>query len=121
MIEAQRLAPFTNQLAQCYVHTYKRTHLLRVIQLPHAVGACYWLAAARGAPRLAPCLSHGGVWFPALDARCQLRHELQKYVPVGHLRSRGADLRAMARIAEIAVQRLAERIFEQSDMSIPST
>ena len=42
-----------------------------------------------------------------LDVRCQLRHELQRYVPVGHLRPRCMFLRAMALIAAMAVQRLA--------------
>lgn len=48
----------------------------------------------------------GGIWFPDFDVRCQLRHALQKYVPVGHVRSRSMHLPAMARIAEMAVQRL---------------
>jgi hypothetical protein len=78
-------------------------------------------ASHRGIHRMALTLSHGGTWCPDFDVRCQHRHKLQMFVPVGHLRPRFEHERAIARIAAMAVARLEYRIFEQSDMSIPST
>jgi hypothetical protein len=54
----------------------------------------------------------------ALDVRCQHRHELQRYSPLGAARPRGKCFRAMAGIATKAFERLAQGTFEYSDMPI---
>jgi hypothetical protein len=55
----------------------------------------------------ARAFNHGGVCIPTLEVRCQDWHALQRYAPLGLKRPLAAYLRAMARIANSADQRLA--------------